>query len=257
MSSSVMLHVMYRIANAPILTFPFPHIYVEDVFPPEFYAILRRNLPPNDGYVRLIDTGLVSKGYSQNRLTLFPKDDHIARLPESLREFWRDTLNGFLGEEFGRVNLGKFMPTITQRFAKPGNNRPMPILSSSEVALVRDLASYALGPHSDSPSKLVSLLFYMPENDSRPHLGTALYMPKDRRFTCPGGPHYKFDKFDHVATMPYCPNTLFAFPKTTTSFHGVQPLPAGASDRDLLQYDLRRTKIPATAAPLPGGQPRA
>jgi hypothetical protein len=255
MSSSVMLHVMYRIANAPIRSFPFPHIYAEDVFPPDFYATLRRNLPPNDGYVRLIDTGLVTKGYNQNRLTVFPKDDHIARLPESLRQFWRDTLNGFLDKEFGRVTLGKFLPTITQRFAKPGDNRPMPILSSSEVALVRDLASYALGPHSDAPSKLVSLLFYLPEDDSRPHLGTALYLPKDRRFTCPGGPHHGFDKFDHVVTMPYRPNTLFGFPKTATSFHGVPPLPATASDRDLLQFNLFGSAAPATEAPL-GGQPR-
>jgi hypothetical protein len=253
-----MLHVMYRIANAPVRAFPFPHIYVEEVFPPEFYAALRRNLPLTDSYVRLIDVaGKVSNEYSASRLVLYPRDDHYARMPEATRQFWRDAFKTFLAEEFGQVILSKFAQAILPRFAKPGDNRPPPIQAMSEILLVRDLASYALGPHSDSPSKLVSLLFYMPEDDSRPHLGTALYMPKDRQFTCPGGPHHKFDKFDHVATMPYCPNTLFAFPKTTTSFHGVQPLPAGASDRDLLQYDLRRIKVPATDAPLPGGQPRA
>jgi hypothetical protein len=44
-SSDVDLHVQYRIANAPMLEFPYPHIYVRDIFPQDFYAALRANLP--------------------------------------------------------------------------------------------------------------------------------------------------------------------------------------------------------------------
>ena len=36
MTDEVSLHVVYPIVNAPIRMFPFPHICVRDVFPPEF-----------------------------------------------------------------------------------------------------------------------------------------------------------------------------------------------------------------------------
>ena len=30
-------HLAYKVANAEIKMFPFPHIYLENVFPPDFY----------------------------------------------------------------------------------------------------------------------------------------------------------------------------------------------------------------------------
>ena len=38
------LHVAYRILNTPILNFPFPHFYVENVFPHDFYSKIQENL---------------------------------------------------------------------------------------------------------------------------------------------------------------------------------------------------------------------
>ena len=45
MSFDAESHVLYRIANAPILRYPFPHFYVADVFPADFYRELRARLP--------------------------------------------------------------------------------------------------------------------------------------------------------------------------------------------------------------------
>ena len=39
------LHLAYKIANTPILNFPFPHIYVENIFPADFYSKLLKNFP--------------------------------------------------------------------------------------------------------------------------------------------------------------------------------------------------------------------
>jgi len=38
MSSSVELHLTYKIANAPLNGFPFPHLYIRDAFPADYYA---------------------------------------------------------------------------------------------------------------------------------------------------------------------------------------------------------------------------
>jgi hypothetical protein len=70
-------------------------------------------------------------------------------------------------------------------------------------------------------------------------LGTSLYVPKDSRFSCQGGPHYEFERFRRVLTMEYLPNTLFAFMKTPRAFHGVEPITQADVQRDLLLYDIR------------------
>ena len=62
-SSDVDLHVQYRIANAPMLEFPYPHIYVRDIFPQDFYARLRANLPSEAHLRTLRSMGRVADDY--------------------------------------------------------------------------------------------------------------------------------------------------------------------------------------------------
>ncbi len=97
--------------------------------------------------------------------------------------------------------------------------------------------------------KLISLLFYCPDDDSRKHLGTSIYTPIDPDFRCAGGPHYPHERFTKVATMEYRPNALFAFFKTDNSFHGVDPIRDADVLRDLMLYDIRVTTGPADPSP--------
>src|SRR5262245_64621396 len=60
-------HVCYRIANAPMLRYPFPHFYVDSIFPEDFYRELRARLPSLDSYTRIDETGTVAKGNYQAR----------------------------------------------------------------------------------------------------------------------------------------------------------------------------------------------
>jgi hypothetical protein len=108
-----------------------------------------------------------------------------------------------------------------------------------EALIVRDRTQYSLGPHTDATNKVLSFLFYLPPDASMAHLGTSLYVPRDPRFTCPGGPHHGFELFRRVHTMEYLPNTLFAFMKTPDSFHGVEPITQPDVQRDLLLYDIK------------------
>jgi hypothetical protein len=110
------------------------------------------------------------------------------------------------------------------------------------VLIVRDSTTYSLGPHADAARKVLSFLFYLPPDDSKAHLGTSIYVPLDLTFRCEGGPHYDFKKFRRVLTMPYVPNTLFAFMKTSNSFHGVEPIQEQGIRRDLMLYDIRLQK---------------
>ena len=114
-----------------------------------------------------------------------------------------------------------------------------------EVLVVRDHTNYKLGPHTDAPHKLLSLLFYCPDDESQKHLGTSVYLPIDPDFRCGGGPHYPHDRFRKVVTMEYRPNALFAFFKTDNSFHGVEPIHEAHVLRDLMLYDIHVATQPA------------
>ena len=54
--------------------------------------------------------------------------------------------------------------------------------------------------------------------------------------------------------MPYVPNALFAFLKTSNSFHGVEPITDAHVKRDLLLYDIQVENPPEllkSGAPAP------
>ena len=234
MSSDANLHVLYQIANAPIRLFPYPHIYVQDVFPRDFYRELRAHLPPAEAYQDLKALNRVGAGYPDTRLVMVVTPENVHALPEPSRSFWNGTAQWLLAGPFGQAVASKFAEFLEQRFGDLSQTR-----FHDEALLVQDYSTYSLGPHTDSPAKVLSFLFYLPPDDSLAHLGTSIYVPKDPGFTCPGGPHHRFEMFDRAMTMPFLPNTLFAFLKTHNSFHGVEPIKEAGIRRDLLLYDIK------------------
>jgi hypothetical protein len=240
MWSAAALQMLYRIGNTPIHSYPFPHIYVRDVFPAEFYDELVRNLPPREEFDPLSEVRPISSDvYDKTRSVLVLDPASVGMLAEPFRAFWERVARMVVGSELGKLVCDKFTQLIQARFQAAKR-----IELVDEALLVRDTQNYALGPHTDSPLKVASFLFYLPADASQPHLGTSIYVPKDRQFTCPGGPHHRFDRFDRVLTMPYLPNSLFAFFKTSNSFHGVEPVNDFGAQRNLLLYDLRIRQQP-------------
>lgn len=237
MFSDVKFHLIYKIANAHVRTYPFAHIYVTDVFPAGFFEELRSNLPAQDEYAVLADTGRVGTGYSRARLSLFPSDLDKTNLAPAQRDFWRRVFQTLGDGEFGAAVFKLFRPFIEDRFRAQGGGRGLRVWH--ETFLMRDMETYSLGPHTDNPTKLVSMLFYLAQDNSSQELGTALYIPKDRNFTQEGGPHLDFEDFDHVFTAPYAPNVVVSFPKTAACFHGVQPVLGDKKQRDILFFDLK------------------
>lgn len=236
-SSSAELHALYRIANEPVREFPYPHVYVRDVFPADYYRRMREMLPPREALVTLSSMGRIRVGdpIAEKRTVLPLTDAGLAKLDEARRAFWQELARWLLGGSFGQVMVSKFGPWLAGRFPNLAMAR-----FADEALLVQDGSNYALGPHTDHPTKVLSFLFYLPADDSRPHLGTSMYLPNEPGFTCAGGPHYPFDKFQRLITMPYLPNAMFAFMKTPNAFHGVEPV-EGDVARELLLFDIRRT----------------
>jgi hypothetical protein len=230
MSSDVELHAAYKVANAPLNMFPYPHFYVEDIFPKDFYATLQTMLPTHSDMRPIAEVRPV-KGYKE-RFVLDLGSGELSALPETKQRFWNDVRKWLIAGRFSSAVAGKFGQQLNERFGS------QPAEFYDEALLVQDITNYALGPHSDAPRKVITLLFYLPKDESQKHLGTSLYVPKDPNFSCPGGPHYPHDRFDRVWTMPFLPNALFAFAKTDRSFHGVEPIADEDCRRWLLLYDV-------------------
>jgi|SRR5690242_2424796 hypothetical protein len=245
MLSEVEITLAYNVANAPIRFFPYPHIYVTDVFPAQFYSEIQNNIPDPSAMIP-IEQARPVKGYKE-RFVLDISGTHVEALPPPKKTFWTDFSKLLLNGRFMNLMLQKFGPFLQQRFKGMQG-----IEFKDEAMLTEDITKYALGPHTDSPRKVLTFLFYLPKDNSQSHLGTSIYVPNDNRFTCQGGPHYPFENFQRVTTMPFEPNSLFAFVKTDNSFHGVEPVTDPDTKRWLLLYDVY-LKQPAQQS-LPGDQ---
>jgi len=232
------LHALYRILNSPVRSWPHRHLFVENVFPDDFYAELQRNLPDSAAYTPLAKTGKVAEGDYEMRAGFLLNEEHLGRVSTDVARFWTALFDEVLNGEFADALLARHAGDIRDRLEREGS--PLAEAPRRDMILVRDGSSDGVKIHTSDPRNLLTLLFYLPADARHAGCGTTLYWPKDREMRCWGGPHHDFAGFDPVQTMPYRPNSLFMFVKTDDSFHGVKPIDVEGLRRDLLLYYIQR-----------------
>lgn len=218
--NAIFEHLCYRLFNTPIQPYPFPHFQAFNVFPKSYYDTILNSLPPDSSY-----TSNDASSYNGRRFadtSSFPLRDHL------------------LSERFIRSAAAHFFPWFPKISGKV----------TTELRLIRDGRDYFIGPHTDAPWKLLSLLFYLPPDDTLSRHGTSLYVPNDPSFRCPGGPHHAFDLFQRIHTAPFVPNSCLGFLKTDHSFHGVEPITIPCQ-RDVLLWNLYRLPPDSDTMPAP------
>ena len=244
MSSAAEEHVRARIAAAPVAQVPFEHWFLTSIFPEDYYLRLLDALPPLEAYSPISDGGTVAEGQYAQRYVCDVEALEAQEVERGAGGFWTELAAWLLGEPFKDLVLESFRIAITRRY---GEN--VILRTETEARLVRDFTGYAIGPHTDSPRKLVSLLFYLPRDERLRELGTSIYVPIDADFRCDKGLHYGFERFRQVARAPYIPNALLAFAKSDQSFHGVEHVSEPGIERNLLLYNVYVTKVVAAPAP--------
>jgi hypothetical protein len=247
MSFDARAHLFYRVANAPVLSYPFPHFYLESVFPDDYYRQMLESLPPQSAYVPLADTGTVRPGTYRERFSLDPAEYARTEPQTPATQLWGELVQWMEGGEFANLLLRKFEAAMVSRFGHSNEFR-----YDQETRLFRDFTNFSIGPHTDSPRKLISLLFYLPRDDSMRHLGTSIFEPLEPGFTCEGTRHHDFANFRRVYTAPFRPNTLFAFGKTDNAFHGVVPIADAQIERNMLLYNIYLNKLVRMVPPRRG-----
>lgn len=253
MHSDVEEFVRYQIANAELRRYPFPHFFVRPVFPEEYYRELQARLPRNELLTPIHETGTVGvRDPHTGAITTRYEARHIAdlsRLEEDEAQrggerIWGELSSWLLEAPFRQLLVEKFADAIAERFGKD-----VRLVTDVDSRFIRDFKSYEIAPHTDQPAKLVSLLFYLPADESLCRHGTTIYRPRSPELRCEGNARHDFADFSKVATMPFLPNALFGFFKTDQSFHGVEAIRDDGIERNALLYNIYVRKAVRTAVP--------
>ncbi|MEQ9452172.1 MAG: FkbM family methyltransferase [Pseudomonadales bacterium] len=222
-------HVLQRLSEIELVTDPYPYFYLTEVFPQDFYQQMMAMKPSNEELVSISQTGR-TRGYDER--FVMPFADGLARLVDANKvKFWSEFRSWFLNENFMVAMIKVFQQAIVQRGVKQLNVR-------GEGMFMRDHQGYQIGPHTDSPKRLLSVMFYLPEDQQHTGLGTTVYRPRQAGMQCSGARHHGFGDFVPEFTAPYAPNSAFGFLKTENSFHGVGQL-TEAYLRDTLVYIVK------------------
>ena len=196
---------------------PFPHLRLSDVFGGEDYREVLRLLPPRHAYAELRHKDAKLPDGTYSRLEFPLTLERMERLDRDRRRFWAGIADALRHPDIARE--------FAARFAELGcSSLPPPPETGSvlRMSLVRDRPGYSIRPHQDIPSKLLTAQIYLPGDDSGVERGTDFYNRGESGV------------LELDTTIPYLPNSGYAFPVTDNSWHGVRTIPAGAPDRDSL-----------------------
>lgn len=205
--------IIDRISLASIDHRPTENIFMEGLFPEKVYQQLLKNLPPNDILDPIIHPDALRTDGQCTRYLLDLTEASISRLDTRTRSFWTAMHKVLTAPELSRAVVEKFNVTLRSRF---GDNLPELI---AVPILYRDYPGYRIGIHPDSASKIATLQFYLPKDDSQSHLGTSFHI---RNGT----------SFEKVKTNLFLPNSAYAFARTEESWHSVDELGAGERVRN-------------------------
>ncbi|MDB5686605.1 MAG: hypothetical protein JWR77_1194, partial [Rhizorhabdus sp.] len=207
--------IVARIGAAPVDPAPSENIFMEEMFPDNVYRELLARLP-SDGVLDPIDhPDAIAADGRTTRFLLDLTDASLDRLDPEDQPFWAAMIELFTAPAIAEAMVAKFDPALRARFGDA-----MPELVAVPI-LYRDHPGYRIGVHPDAASKIATLQFYLPEDDSQIHLGTSFH----RRTA---------DGCETLKTNAFRPNSAYAFVRTDESWHSVDEIGAGEAVRNTI-----------------------
>lgn len=227
---------LYRIRNEAIRTYPFAHFHGKSVFDDSVISLIQRFWPSDEKFSSITSTGRVHADRRVDRVMI-----SIDALTESAllspveSMFWSNFSAAVRSREFIGSILDWLWPEIIKVRVLPES-----FLIYSDLILTEDSVGYEIGPHTDAPSRLVTLLFYVPESGESPEAGTSIYVP--RSVISARGPraiHWKHEDFYELFRAPFLPNSFLGFVVGPHSYHGVEPVERLRTSRRQVQLSIR------------------
>ncbi|RMF38093.1 MAG: hypothetical protein D6754_08180 [Alphaproteobacteria bacterium] len=229
-------HLAASIAGADLARAPFDHFYLEDAFPADVYAEMLRGLPRPESYLPLNPRRWKRADGSSTRDRLYLAGEEMERIDADRRELWEDVAAALRTDLVRRAVYAKLKGDVALRLGVPEDevvDQPgWPVLM-----LVRDTEDYEIKPHPDGQPRVVTMQFYLAEDDSQLDLGTSLYERSGVLGRLTGG------GFREVKRFAFRPNSGYAFAVNDlpgkVSYHGRQRVPGELGVRNTLLIQWR------------------
>jgi hypothetical protein len=203
---------------------PFCHLEFDRVFPDDVYDEMLLQMPEAGDYRPLEghNKGNVQADGTSTRvkIDLFP--EYIRHLPKQKREIWEIVGRALCSNEVLGAFVRGLAPGLESRFGPNYANVGMYAIP----VLMRDVPGYRITPHTDTHWKGITVQFYLPRDNSTPHIGTIFHDRKVDR------------SMPKAAQMQFVPNSGYAFAVTDRSWHSAETVGPEVKTRDsiLLTY---------------------
>ena len=234
LATTIVDHMLVRLAQTPTCDQPYSHFYVENVFPAEVYADMMRGIPAPSLYKPLSMTKhRNAEGVSTCDVFALTGPE-MEKLTLAARELWQGVGSALSAPELKVVVFRKLATDLTRRFGCRREEVDR-LTSFTKPSLFRDLEGYEIPPHPDGRTKIVTMQLYLPVDYSQLELGTAVYR---RRFKSISGIYSWHGRFEKVKQFLFQPNSGYAFAVSNSlgkkSWHGREEIPAGSGVRNSL-----------------------
>ncbi len=227
--SAMMPHIVRAFELADVSDAPFSHLFARDIFPTDVYQQMLTNLPDPKSYQaqdsKVLDDGTPTRSYYQLDRS------GLAAMEEPARELWASVVEAVLSDEFKAGVFRQLKTDLSWRF---GIKDVEQIECGPRPRLVRDVSGYRIAPHPDTRKKVVTMMIYLPQDESQKDLGTSLY----KRKLSLQGITRKCKRFREIKRFPFIPNSGFAFAVNNClqkkSWHGREMIKRDAGVRNSL-----------------------
>jgi len=253
-------YFLYKLDKALYYTEPFKYMYFCDMFHPEFYAQLARHFPPTrvmQPAVKRTQSKMKSRAqysaagsnnYADRRWKMSVFDifemkptSHWPLLRPAVKT-WKKLEEMLFSKEVETVLWKRFNLTRTPKFR--------------DFRVQTDKTGYSIGVHPDSPKKILTMMFYVPEDDRTVYdYGTCLhtqaqYDARDLKNNGVAKCHAKFK---------FASNTGYSFVVNDLSYHSVDTVGKQKGVRNTIMvnwFDQKTASASPAAARFkgPGGR---
>src|SRR3954447_22150152 len=132
-ATSPLAWVVDRLYAAEGVPEPYPHYYLENVFPRAFYQSLLSNLPDSAVYQNLFEVTDLKLDHFRQRDQRDMKPGWTDGMPETLKDFWDRFSPCFLGPALAQAVLRSFSEPLRERL---GDEERWPAVSV-EAQIIR------------------------------------------------------------------------------------------------------------------------
>jgi hypothetical protein len=213
-------HIAAAVAQASACNAPFDHLELDAIFPADVFAAMLANLPDARFYrpLRGRHRENVLPDGRCTRLKFDLLGEYVLHLPAPQRTLWREVTAALHDRRVRDALVDRFARVLGARFGKDFRDTGLMSLPN----LIRDYPGYSIGIHPDTMRKVITVQFYLPQDERMTHIGTVFHA------RAPDG------SFARARKMQFRPNAGYAFPVAANSWHSVDRLDASVPERNSL-----------------------